>query len=311
MPDLPTVPVKVRVHLAHATVEAIAAGVGADVLHIKGPAVDASLRPEGTASMDADVLVRPSQLDRFLAALRRYGWQEVKPLTSGGLVQHSTNWFHDMLGQLDVHVRFPGVQVAPELAFDALWSGRGSHEIAHRLCTVPSITGQRLLLLLHAARHVPSHADDISAAWTQASSAAQADVLALARRLDAEVALSVAIGDIEQYRERPEYELWRLYADGETTSTGFRRLRAEIKATPAGFKRVRFRTIGYAFSVLLRTPQRLKAGLGRKPTRVELSSSYAAFFKRSADLLKPHTAREVPQLRKRPGESERSDQWDS
>lgn len=287
MPDLPTLPVALRVHLAHATVEAIAADAGADVLHIKGPATDPALRPKGHTSTDADVLVRPSHLDRLFASLLRHGWQEVKPLTSGGLVQHSSNWFHGELGQLDVHVRFPGIQIAPERAFDVLWRGRESHEIAHRPCTVPSITAQRLILLLHAARRLPHHQDDVKVGWTQASPETKAEVMALARELDAEVALSVVTGNLQDFRDRPEYDLWRLYADGQTTTTGFRRLLAEIKATPAGFERRYRRIAGYGFSVVLRMRERLEIGLGRKPTLAELSAGYVAFFKRATDILRP------------------------
>ena len=37
MSELPTLPVPLRVHLAHATVQAIADQAQADILHIKGP----------------------------------------------------------------------------------------------------------------------------------------------------------------------------------------------------------------------------------------------------------------------------------
>mgnify|MGYP003374684041 CR=1 FL=1 len=41
--DSQDIPVLLRVRLAHAVVQAIADECGADLLHIKGPAVDASL----------------------------------------------------------------------------------------------------------------------------------------------------------------------------------------------------------------------------------------------------------------------------
>lgn len=81
-------------------------------------------------------------------------------LRSGGLVEHSTNWYHPQLGQLDVHVRFPGIQVEAGRAFEALWRDRGTQRVAHRACVVPGVTAQRLVLLLHAARNLAMYADD-------------------------------------------------------------------------------------------------------------------------------------------------------
>jgi len=82
--DLPPIPLLQRTRLAHATLQAIADECGANILHIKGPAVDVALLPpkddapaNATAeeraiprlSQDADVLVRPAHIKRFLAAL--------------------------------------------------------------------------------------------------------------------------------------------------------------------------------------------------------------------------------------------------
>ena len=286
MAELPTVPVSLRVHLAHATVQAIADEAGVDLLHLKGPAVDPLLRPQGRSSVDADVLVRPAHLDRLLGGLERHGWQQVTTLQSGGLVEHSTNWYHGELGQMDIHVRFPGIQVTPARAFDLLWEGRGVQDIAHRPCVVPGLTAQRVVLLLHAARSVRSSADDITTAWAEATASEQAEVLALAKALRAEVALSVATGTLEDYRDRPEYALWRLYADGATTTTGFRRMAAEIKAAPDGSRLAHVRVVGYVLAALTGMPQRLAAGMGRKATPAEVVAGYATFLRRGADVLR-------------------------
>jgi hypothetical protein len=83
--------VGMRVALAHAAVQVLAEDCGADVLHIKGPAVDDTLldsRPVENAdfdddsdrevvprsSIDADVLVRPSHVPRLLNAMHSSGW---------------------------------------------------------------------------------------------------------------------------------------------------------------------------------------------------------------------------------------------
>ncbi|MGD8214491.1 nucleotidyltransferase family protein [Aestuariimicrobium sp. Y1814] len=284
MAEPPTLPVTLRVHLAHATVQAIADESGADILHIKGPSVDPALRPRARASADADVLVRPAHLNSFMAGLKAHGWQQVTRLPSGGLVEHSTNWYHGELGQMDVHVRFPGIQVGPDRAFERLWQGRTTRDIARRPCVVPDLVGQRLVLLLHAARGMAQYQADVKGSWLDASAEDRNAVTALAVDLRAEVALAVATGHLEDYRDHPEYDLWRLYADGATTTSGFRRLRAEFKATPEGSTMVRLRVVGYALRILLRMPHRLSVGLARKPTAGEVARGYTAFLRRGRDL---------------------------
>lgn len=286
MSELPTVPVTLRVHLAHATVQAIADAAGADILHLKGPALDPALGASRPPSTDADVLVRPAHLELLFEGLALHGWQHVKPLRAGGLVQHSANWYHGELGQLDVHVRFPGIQADPARAFDALWQDRQTTEIAHRPCVVPDLVAQRLVLLLHAARDLPRHGPDVQAAWLDATPADRDAIQALAEQLDAEVALAAATGRLDLFRGRPEYALWRLYADGTTTTSGFRRLVAEVRAAPEGFRFVPVRVLGYGFSALLHMPQRVANQLARRPEPRELAQAYARFLRRGADVLK-------------------------
>ena len=283
--ELPTVPVTLRVHLAHATVQAIADDSRADILHIKGPAVAQELRPEGRESVDADVLVRPSHLRQFLHGLQEHGWQQVTVLRSGGLVEHSTNWYHGELGQMDVHVRFPGIQAEAERAFERLWQGRTRREIAGHPCVVPDLTAQRLLLLLHAARDVPRYGADIAAAWHDATPEQRRNVQALAQELRADVALAAATGRLEEYRHRPEYGLWRLYVDGTITEAGFSRIVAEIRAAPEGSERTRRRVIGYVVRALVHMPARLEGQLGRKASLREVAAAYATFIRRGTDLI--------------------------
>lgn len=285
MSELPTLPVTLRVHLAHATVQAIADEAGADVLHIKGPSVDPALRPDGRASADADVLARPAHLDRLLGGLRRHGWQQVTGLRSTDLIRHSTNWYHPELGQLDVHVRFPGIQTPAAPAFDALWRGHRTQEIAHRPCIVPAVAAQRLILLLHAARGLPAYGEDVQLAWHDATEAEREQACALARELDAEVALAAATGNLDRYRDRPEHDLWRLYAEGAITTAGFKRIAAETKAAPPDARFVRLRLVGYAVDAFVRMPSRVATGIARRPTSREVAAAYRTYLRRGADLL--------------------------
>lgn len=299
-PGSVTIPVAIRVHLAHAALQAVADSAGADVLHIKGPALidELRLRPapqpslpnvnqvprERPASVDADLLVRPSHFRQLMAELRHQGWQQVTPFLDEGLVQHSTVWFHPSLGQADLHYRFPGIQAAPEHAFGRLWQDREHLEIAHQACTVPSPAGQRLILLLHAARDPFGRAEDVTVAWHQADDAARAAARDLAGEVGAVVGLDAAIGRLEDHRDQPEYALWRLYADGESTSGGFTKLVALAKAAPEGYTHVRARVVRHAVRAVLRAPARLEAGMTHRPSAREVAGNYRRLLHRATDL---------------------------
>ena len=289
--DLPTVPVQLRVHLAHATVQTIADEAHADILHIKGPATSQELRPTTRASVDADVLVRPSHLRRLQAGLKHHGWHQVTKLRSGGLVEHSTNWYHPELGQMDVHLRFPGIQTHAEQAFDHLWRHHREHPIAGHPCDVPDLTAQRLILLLHAARALASYAPDVRLAWDEATDAERTAVLTLATHLKAEVALAAATGRLEDFHDRPEYEMWRLHLEGTVTTAGFRRIRAEVRAVPDGISWPRLRVAWYVTHALVFMPRRLAGLTGRQPDRQEVRNAYRTFLRRGADLLSPRRRR--------------------
>jgi len=241
-----------RTRLAHATLQAIADECGADILHIKGPAIDVALLPskddappDATAteraiprlSQDADVLVRPAHLKRFLAALKQHGWIRKTSLYSGGAVEHSVDWWHPKLGGVDIHVRFPGIRLAPDVAFTELWGERRIQEIAHRLCPVPSVEAQRLVMLLHAARNGGPDSADVASAWTRASAAERGEVQDLASRLRADVALAGATRHLHEYTHHPEYDLWRLLGQGDADA--FALWLAFVKAAPSTTERLR------------------------------------------------------------------------
>lgn len=254
MPELPPVPTAVRIRLAHATLQAVADECGADVLHLKGAALDATLqaarartthdgdvdspvrpRPSG----DADVLVRPEHLERFQRGLQRHGWQPKTRLTSGGVIEHAVDYWHPQLGKADVHVRFPGIGLAPEPAFERLWGDRKPQAIAHRTCAVPSGDAQRLVLLLHAARNGGATSADVPLAWTDTTEEAQGRIVRLATDLGAEVALAAATGQLSRYADRREHDLWRLMSSGNTGGFDLWLARVKAASTPAA----RLRTV--------------------------------------------------------------------
>jgi len=276
--DLPPIPLIVRTRLAHATLQAIADACGADLLHIKGAAVDPSLlptRPDAPAdataeervlprlSADADVLVRPAHLKRFQAALKRYGWQRKTRLYSGGAVEHSEDWWHPELGSADLHVRFPGIQLRRDQAFEGLWSVRNSLDLAHRPCPVPSVDAQRLLLLLHAARNGALGPADVRLAWSSATPTEQGRVQALAVRLQAEVALAAATGHLEDYADRVEYALWRIASLPDPNA--FEAWLAHMNASTSIVDRARAFFYPFSFKA-----DRLEVSLQRRPSPIEV-----------------------------------------
>lgn len=219
------------------------------------------------------MLVRPAHLKRFQAALRRYGWQRKTRLYSGGAVEHSEDWWHPELGSADLHVRFPGIQLRRDQAFDELWTERHSLDLAHRLCPVPSVDAQRLLLLLHAARNGALGAADVRLAWSGATPPEQGRVHALAVRLRAEVALAAATGHLEDYADRAEYALWRIASLPDPDA--FEAWLAHVKAAPPC--RDRARALIYPLSL---KADRLDVTLQRPATVHEVLRRHCGRFRR-------------------------------
>ena len=60
-----SVPLPVRLRFGHAALQHVADDIAVDVLHIKGAAVDPTLRPPDLYGTDVDVIVRPAQFPRL------------------------------------------------------------------------------------------------------------------------------------------------------------------------------------------------------------------------------------------------------
>lgn len=293
--------VPLRVHLTHATVQYIADASGVDLLHVKGPALDASLRPTtATAdgdvvpaprlSTDADVLVRPTHLDRFMAALADHGWSTITNFESGSVFEHAASLWHTHLGYVDVHRRFPGIGLDPELAFERLWRGRHSVSIAHRDCAVPSVEEQRLVMLLHSARG-GGLANPDARLWLAATDAERERCLQLAGAFHAEVALAAATGRLDEYADDPSAGLWRILASGGVPN--------RVDEWIARFRAARGlggRARVLAMSVFVNTDH-LGMRLGRRPTRAEIAAEYG---RRIGRLVRDGSAVLRGRLRRRP-----------
>ncbi len=253
-------PIAARVHLAHAVVQKLADDAGIDLLHLKGPAVLPGLRAEGRHSSDVDVLVRPSHLDRLVAAVESVGFEQRTGFATGSVFAHAANWWHDDWGWVDVHVSWPGVTVDAERAFDVLARDRVVRPIAHRDCHVPDRTAQRLILVLHSARS--GGTADLDHAWSGAEPHEQDAVRALAAELRAEVALAAGIGELELHRGDPTYLLWRHVTQGGSRLDEWR-----ARLAAATTVRAKADLLTAAMRV---NRDHLRMELGRAPTRTEV-----------------------------------------
>lgn len=207
----PEVPTAARIRLAHASAQRVAERAGVDVLHIKGAALDPTLNVGRRESTDADVLVRPEHVRRYVAALPEAGWTMWCDFDEGSLFEHAASFHHEQFGMLDVHQVFPGLHHDASRAFQALWRDRVDRPIAQVPCQAPGEMGEHLVMLLHAGR-TPGQGLDVANHWTDLDDQTQQQVSALASRLGAGVGLAAALDDLDTVKD-PEAELWRLMRD--------------------------------------------------------------------------------------------------
>ena len=209
-----SVPLPVRLRFGHAAVQHLARQIGVDILHIKGAAVDPSLRPGNYAGSDVDVLVRPKHVPALDRAMRQHGWRLYSTFEYGSPFGHAQTYIHDAWGFIDLHRYFPGIRLEPERAFDVFWSDRQEIEIAAVGCLVPGLAAQAVLLLLNAARAPHQPRPDVSAAWRKASDEQRREIERLVGRLHAEVAFAAATGTLERHRDARDYRLWKVASEG-------------------------------------------------------------------------------------------------
>ncbi|PRY63205.1 putative nucleotidyltransferase-like protein [Knoellia remsis] len=271
-------PLHVRVELAHGATQVLANQQKVDLLHIKGPAVAEGLRRPGTASTDADVLVRPQHVPRFMAGLERTGWILRTDFRDGSAFEHAAGLYHPHWGLLDVHRRFPGMDRDPEHTFEVLWGRREHTRLAAIDVAVPDRTGQQLVLLLHVARSEAPAMDqhpDHAVNWGHASEQDRQAVVELAREVHAEVALAAATDQLDAYDGDPEAALWRVFS--RPGHTRLEEWRARVQAAPT-----RRAKVGVALRAFLVNKAWLAEDLGRPPTRADMVRAFGGRFVQGA-----------------------------
>jgi hypothetical protein len=294
-------PVSVAIRFTHASLQVLAEDHDIDLLHIKGPAVDDALlevrvpnvsTTDGAAegavewppaaaqtvarrSIDADVLVRPTHVDRLFTVMYQHGWTMKYRFEDGSAFEHAATMSHSFLAPVDVHRRFPGIDSDADEAFTRLWRDRHTIELAGKPCWVPSVTAQRLILILHATRAGRLAHPDICRSWTSAGEDDRDAVRRLAAELGAEVALAAGTGRLDEFSGARGHALWLALSSGEKSLV--RMWAARVKAAPT--RRAALRT---ALHLLVPNPRRLEVTLGRPPTGREVARAYWRRARRGA-----------------------------
>lgn len=216
MDSLETTPISldVRIEFTRAAFEVIARRIGVRVLHIKGATLDSTLRIRRRSGTDVDAMVDPLAVSAMHTALVSHGWSVYSSFVEGSPFGHAQTYHHPEWGYLDVHRRFPGIALPDQDAFEVLWAGHESHSAAGIECAIPSVDVQAVLFVLNAARDLEVLGDEARALWSAQGEDARIRRSRLVRMLHAEVAFGAALGDLERYRHRREYLLWKTVSQG-------------------------------------------------------------------------------------------------
>lgn len=273
-----SVPSRVRLRLGHAALQHLADGSRARLLHIKGEALHPCLAADRAPSTDCDVLVHPDDVDALVAALGTAGWEPITRFEHGSVFGHAATFYSPVWGTVDVHRAFPGLDRDPLGTFATLWDRREERELGGRMCAVPDLPCQRLLLLLHAARDAMGRREhDVRAAWTAATDPERTEVDQLADRLGARVPLALATGRPERARGRAGEHLWRAVAADANPTEVWRARLLDARG------RERLRLLVAAGRV---NPDHLRLRLGHPPSRAELRREWWARWLRGARRLR-------------------------
>ena len=240
------------------------------MLHIKGVAADPSISAVVGSGSDADVLVRPSHVARVLEQLRCHGWEQYSDFEWGSPFGHAATFFHECWGFGDIHRHFPGIGLPADEAFEQLWSTRSTRSLAGISCVMPSLPAQALIMVLNAARSggPSSRMALVRTAWEGTPTELREEVTALVATLRAEVAFSAGLGELDRYRGRREYLLWKVASQG---GTRLEEWVARVWAAPTPRA-----ALGLALRAPLVNREHLAIRIGHQPTRLEVLREFVA-----------------------------------
>lgn len=221
-------------------VDFLARSVDIRTLLIKGPSAEKALGYH-RHSVDVDVLVEPERFVDLLDLLREHGF-----VGDVSLVEDS--WAHavevvsaEWSVAVDVHRWFPGIEVAPERAFDLLWEHAVSVELAARSCTTLDRPGHALLIGLHAARsrHGSCKRDEVTAAMASLSAEEREAMRHLAKELAAEPVLGIVLEEFSAATTPGVRARWKAVADKQVARIWYHRIRGSRNLWQMGREIVR------------------------------------------------------------------------
>ena len=257
-------PVQTRLRLAHGCLEHLARGAGVRLLHVKGEALDPQLGANRYISSDCDVLVHPRDVSRYTRILIENGWERRTQFEHGSVFGHAATYYSPVWGTVDLHRCFPGLDRDPAATFEALWSAHTERLMGGVRCPVPSLTKQRLLLLVHAARDSSGRRHhDLQVSWNEVADEEHRRLDALADELGATVPLAIVTGRPERATGLPGERTWRaVHADLNPTEVWKARL-SDARREPLRFARL-------LLSATRVNPDHLALRLGHPPSAEEM-----------------------------------------
>lgn len=124
------------------------------MLAFKGvAATQYGLRPP-RPSADVDVLVDPDRHQDLVDALEERGWiQRPSDPDTATFPRHSVSLFHPAWGMdIDVHFRYPGIELTPAETFERLWTQRTTLWCGNQPVQIPGFADAVLIAALHSLR---------------------------------------------------------------------------------------------------------------------------------------------------------------
>jgi hypothetical protein len=143
-----------NVVLLTAAVALVTKSIGVRTLAIKGVAsAEYGLRPPRPSS-DVDVLVDPERFDDVIETFGTRGWiSRASDPDTATFPLHSVSLFHPNWNiDVDIHFRYPGIELAPAEAFEQLWRQRTTLWCGSQPVQIPSLSDAVIVSALHALR---------------------------------------------------------------------------------------------------------------------------------------------------------------
>lgn len=139
--------------LVYALIARVARAHAIDVFFIKGPTLHAQGLREREHSGDVDCWVRPGDDVRLAEAMRSWGWTPLfSPFTGTGVTHSLTLEAGEWGCSIDVHTRYPGVDLAMSDAFELALAETEPRVFASTVCATPRHELHGIIAALHSVR---------------------------------------------------------------------------------------------------------------------------------------------------------------